>query len=133
MKDNALFSCLGAHISGSNDPGLFIVEGKLNEGITFEMAEHAINEVINDLLKNGISEDELNKVKNQAESTLVFSEVELLNRAMQLAFAANLGNVDLANQELEKIQAVTVDQVNRIAREILVETNCSTLIYKAEK
>jgi predicted Zn-dependent peptidase len=89
--------------------------------------------VINDLVKNGISEDELNKVKNQAESTLVFSEVELLNRAMQLAFAANLGNVDLANQELEKIQAVTVDQVNRIAREILVETNCSTLIYKAEK
>jgi zinc protease len=133
VKENPLFSSIGAHVSGSVEAGLFIVEGKLNEGIGFEVAENAINEVINDLLKNGIAEQELTKVKNQAESTLVFSEVELLNRAMQLAFAANLGNVDLANQELEKIQAVTVDQVNRVAREILVATNCSTLIYKAEQ
>ena len=133
VKEKALFSSIGAHISGSIEPGLFIVEGKLNEGISFETAEQAINDVISDLLEKGVSAEELTKVKNQAESTLVFSEVELLNRAMALAFAANLGNVDLANQELDKLRAVHLDQVNRVAKEILVDSNCSTLIYKAEQ
>lgn len=133
VKEKALFSSIGAHISGSIEPGLFIVEGRLNEGVSFEEAETAINEVIDNLLTEGISEEELSKVKNQAESTLVFSEVELLNRAMHLAFAANLGDVDLANTELEKLKLVTVEQVMKVAREMLVETNCSTLIYRAEK
>lgn len=133
VKEKALFSSIGAHISGSIEPGLFIVEGRLNEGVTFEEAEVAINEVIDNLLIDGISEEELSKVKNQAESTLVFSEVELLNRAMHLAFAANLGDVDIANNELEKLKLVTVEQVMKVAREMLVETNCSTLIYRAER
>ena len=132
VKENALFSSLGAHVSGSIEAGLFIIEGKLNDGVSFETAETAINKLVAELLKEGVSEQELNKVKNQAESTLVFSEVELLNRAMHLAFAANLGDVNLANQELETLRAVDVAQVNKVAREILVDSNCSTLIYRAE-
>lgn len=132
VKENALFSSLGAHVSGSIEAGLFIIEGKLNDGVSFETAENAINKLVAELLLEGVSEQELNKVKNQAESTLVFSEVELLNRAMHLAFAANLGDVNLANRELETLRAVDVAQVNKVAREILVDSNCSTLIYRAE-
>ena len=133
VKENPLFSSIGAHVSGSAEAGLFIIEGKLHEGISFEMAENAINEVLVQLLTEGVTEQELNKVKNQAESTLVFSEVELLNRAMNLAFAANLGDVGLVNQDLEKLRAVDVAQINRVAREILIDSNCSTLIYRAEQ
>ena len=74
---------------------------------------------------------ELNKVKNQAESTLAFSEVELLNRAMNLAYAASSGNPDLVNCEAEQIQAVTVEDVQNMAKRVLRKENSSTLYYRA--
>ena len=80
-----------------------------------------------------VEEKELSKVKNQAESTLVFSEVELLNRAMNLAYGALLGNPDLINQEPEKIQQVTVEDIQRMATTLLVPENSSTLYYRARK
>jgi len=70
-------------------------------------------------------------VKNQAESTLAFSEIELLNRAMNLAFAANAGNPELVNQEAEKIQAIRVEDIQNKAKELLRKENCSTLYYRA--
>ena len=77
-------------------------------------------------------DEELAKVKNQAEATLAFSEVELLNRAMNLAFAANAGDPELVNQEAAQIQAVTPDAVQAMARQVLRKENSSTLYYRAE-
>ena len=71
-------------------------------------------------------------MKNQAESTLVFSEVELLNRAMNLAFAANAGNVEYANQESSRIQSVTTDEISKYAQKVLTKENCSTMYYRAK-
>ena len=102
-----------------------------NLTISIEEGDAAIQDVLDDFVKNPVSEEELTKVKNQAESTLVFSEVELLNRAMNLAFAANAGNVEYANEESSKIQAVTVDDISDQAKSILTKENCSTMYYRA--
>ena len=80
-----------------------------------------------------VDEEELNKVKNQAETSIVFSEIELLNRAMNLAYCKLLGDANLINQEGEKVQAVTPQDILRCAKEVLDPNNCSTLLYKAEK
>lgn len=131
VKEQPIFNSINAYVTSSLDPGLMIVQGNLNKGISIEEGDAAIQEVLNDFLKNPISEEELTKVKNQAESTLVFSEVELLNRAMNLAFAANAGDVEYANLESSKIQAVTIDDISREANRILTKENCSTMYYRA--
>ena len=133
VKDESIFNSIGAYVTGSADPGLLVVSGKLNEGITFQEAEQKVWEVISNLLKNGLEESELEKVKNKAESSLVFSEMELLNTAMNLAYSAFLGNPDFVNQETDKITAVTVDGVLDIAKEILVADNCNVLAYAGNK
>jgi zinc protease len=132
VKENPIFNSLNAYVTASLDPGLLMIQGNLNPGVSIEEGDAAIQDVLNDFLKNPISEEELAKVKNQAESTLVFSEVELLNRAMNLAFAANAGNVEYANQESAKIQAVTRDGLMNQVRTILTKENCSTMYYRAE-
>ncbi len=131
VKEKPLFNTINAYVTASLDPGLFVVQGNLNQGVSLEEGEAAVNEVLADLLSNPIQEEELTKVKNQAESTLVFSEMELLNRAMNLAFAANAGNVEYANQESDKIQAVTTDAVAKQATTILRPENCSTMYYRS--
>lgn len=132
VKENKIFNSVNAYLTASLDPGLLMIQGNLNVGVSLEEGDAAIQDVLDDFLKNPISEEELSKVKNQAESTLVFSEVELLNRAMNLAFAANAGNVEYANQESAKIQAVTTDSLIIQAKHILTKENCSTMYYRAE-
>lgn len=133
VQERQLFNGANAYVSSSLDPGLLILQGNLNQGVSIEEGEAAMNEIVEEFLATPVKESELQKVKNQAESTLVFSEVELLNRAMNLAFAANAGNVEYANQEAAKIQAVTVEDVHAEINKVLRPENCSTLYYRAVK
>ncbi|GAB4032307.1 M16 family metallopeptidase [Spirosoma jeollabukense] len=130
LRNNPLFSNIGAYITSSIDPGLLVVQGTLNEGISLEEADAAVESVIQKFIDQTVPEEELTKVKNQTEATLAFSEVELLNRAMNLAYAANAGNPDLVNQEAAQIQAVTPDDIQASAQQILRKENCSTLYYR---
>ncbi len=131
LRDNPLFSSVNAYSTASIDPGLFIVQGNLNKGVSLEEADAAVEAVLQEFVDQAVPEEELAKVKNQAEATLAFSEVELLNRAMNLAYAANAGNPDLVNEEAAQIQAITPDGVQRMARQVLRKDNCSTLYYQA--
>ncbi len=130
LRDNPLFSNVGAYLTSSDDPGLLVVQGTLNEGVSLEEADAAVEAIVADFMDHPVEEEELAKVKNQAEATLAFSEVELLNRAMNLAFAANAGDPELANQEAAQIQAVTPETVQAMARQVLRKENCSTLYYR---
>lgn len=132
LRDTPLFSSINAYITASIEPGLLVVQGKPNEGVSLEEADAAVEALVQEFIDQPVPDDELEKVKNQAEATLAFSEVELLNRAMNLAFAANAGDPDLVNKEAEQIQAVTPGEVQAMARQILRKDNCSTLYYRRE-
>ncbi|WP_266367558.1 M16 family metallopeptidase [Tellurirhabdus rosea] len=132
LKEQPLFNQISAYVTGSLDPGLLVVSGSLNPGVTLEEANAALETVLDEIRTEAVPEEELRKVKNQAESTLAFSEVELLNRAMNLAYAANAGNADWVNDEAAKIQAVTTDEMLNMAGRVLQKTNSSTMFYRAE-
>ena len=127
-----MFNSISASIISSLDPGLLMVKGNLNPGVTLEEADAAVTEILQEVVENGATEEEVTKVKNQSEASLAFSEVELLNRAMNLAFAANAGNVDWANADADIIRALTTDDINNAAKTILRPENTSTLYYRAE-
>ncbi len=132
VKERKLFNKINTYVTGSVEPGLLVISGMLNNDVNILDAESAINEVIEDFKTNLPNDQELTKVKNQAESTLVFSEVELLNQAMNLAFAANLGTPQLINEETHKIQAVTTEKIKNASTSILRSENCSTLLYQSK-
>ncbi len=132
LRDNPLFSNVGAYLTSSLDPGLLVVQGTLNQGVSLEEADAAVEALVLDFIDQAVPDEELAKVKNQAEATLAFSEVELLNRAMNLAYAANAGDPEWVNQEAAQIQAITPDDVQAMARQVLRKENCSTLYYRSE-
>lgn len=133
VKERPLFNGINASITSSLDPGLLLVRGFLNPGVSLEEGEAAINDIINQIRDQGVFPEELQKVKSQAEATLAFSEVELLNRAMNLAFCANAGNADWVNQDELRLEAVTVEGVNEAIRRVFRPENCSTIHYLAEQ
>jgi len=132
VKEKEIFTSISSFVMGTVDPGLLVISGRVKDNVTLAQAEAELDLVLMELLTNGVAGEELEKVKNQTESTLEFGEVELMNRAMNLAFAKLSGDADLVNRESHLINAVTVDDIHRVAREILREENSNTLYYEAE-
>lgn len=132
VKQKQLFSGISAYVTGSYDPGLLVISGKLNEGVDIREADEAVERTLDRVRESQVSERLLEKVKNQWESTTVFSEVELLNRAMGLAYAAFLGDTNLVNTEIEKVRKITPATISEAAGRMLRPTNCSTLYYLKE-
>lgn len=133
VKETKVFNSINGYVSGSVDPGLLVIQGHLNQGISIERGEEEINALVAEIMEQKVPEQELEKVKNQAESTIVFSEVELLNRVMNLAFYANLGNPEQVNQESDYIQAVSPEGLQAMAREVLRKENSSTIYYRSRQ
>ena len=133
VQESSIFASANAYITGSIDEGLFCVSGKVKDGIDISIAEQAMNEVIAEIRQEKIREEELAKVKNQAEATLIMSEIEVLSRAMNLAYCALLGDANLINEESAKIQAMTNDDIFSVAQEVLAPEKETTLHYKVKK
>ena len=133
VEKDKIFSELSAYVMGSFDPGLLVISGKLTDNITFSQAEEGVSAIIEEMLNSAPTKDELEKVKNQALSSLVFGEVQVLNRAMNLAYFALLGDANLANTENEMLQEVESQDILQQAQNILIENNSSTLYYHANE
>lgn len=132
VKSNKIFNSINAYILGTADPGLLVISGKVNPEIDVNEADNYITEEI-EKLKNGLEKSEVDKVINQAESSTHFAETELLNRSINLSVANTLGNTNLVNEELEIIQQISKSEILEMAKDILVDTNCSTMHYLANE
>jgi zinc protease len=131
VKEKQLFSNIECHQSGTVEPGLMTIEGKLVKGVTMEAAEKAIQEEIDKLQQSGITEAELEKVKNKTESALAFEDMSVMNRANNLAFYELLGDANLMNTDFSKYQQVTTGDILQESRIIFDEKNSNTLYYRA--
>ena len=129
IKDKKLFSEINAYVMGDFDKGLFVISGKLSDGITTAQAEQGIEIELQKLKTELVLVDELQKCKNKTESTIIFSEADVLNKATYLAISELLGNANLINEETEKYQQVTAQGIKDVANKILKKENCSTLYY----
>ena len=133
VKEQKVFSGVNAYISGDIDEGMFVITGNPMQGISLEDAEKAINVEVKKLKEEIVGDYEFAKVKNKVESSMLFSEISNLNKAMALSYFELLGNAADKNSEMKKYRQVTPLDIQRVANEILVPENCSTLYYKAKQ
>jgi zinc protease len=133
VKDRELFTELNAYVMGDFDKGLFVISGKIANGVKPEDAEKGILDEIEKVRKAKVEDEELQKCKNKAESSLTFSETDVLTKATNLAISELLGDADYINQEISRYASVTADQLLEQANIVLSEDNCSTLYYLAKE
>lgn len=133
LKEQRIFTQIDAYITGSIDPGLFIIEGKPAEGISLETAETAIWKELEELKSELVPDSELQKLKNKVESALLFGEAGALNKAMNLAYYELIGDADMINREVGEYQRITPPDLLEASVKIFRKENCSTLYYKAKK
>jgi hypothetical protein len=132
VKEQQLFVNISCYHFGSFDAGLITIEGQLVKGVDMKTAEDAIEHELNKIKKEKIEERELQKVQNKTESVMAFEDMSVMNRAGSLAYYELLGDGELMNSEFKKYQDVTVEDLYRIANEILIPSNSNTLWYLSE-
>ena len=130
IKDTQVLSAVDAYITGTHETGLFIIEGKLSEGVLFAKACEEILKIVEDLKINAVEENVMEKLKNALESSVVFSETSTLSKAMNLAYYELIGDVELINTEAIKYQAITAQDLIRVASYYLTEKMLTTVVYE---
>ena len=130
LHEQKLFSEINAYITGSIDPGLFIITGKPHNDIDIAHAEQAIWQELKLLADEPVGERELQKVKNKVEAGHVFSESNVLAKAMNLAYYELLGDAGILNEQVSKWFQVTPGDIQRIAREMFRQERASVLYYQ---
>lgn len=132
IKENPSFTEINAYISGSLDEGLFIVSGKPKTGVSLEDSYTIIRKELDLFQQEKPSEKELTMVKNKIESTSIFGEMSVLNKAMGLGFFELLGDATMINKEEAKFHAITSEELIEEASTLFQESNCSVLFYKSK-
>lgn len=133
LKEQELFSEIDCYITATLDPGLIVVEGKPADGVSIEEARKVIWAELEQLKTECISEREIEKHQNKFESSLTFSEMNVQNKAINLALFELLGDANLINQEVALYRSIRPADVQRIAQSLFQEQNCSELVYLASE
>jgi len=115
------------------DPGLLVFYAQAQEGHTAEELDRAIKEVIEKVQREGVTDRELQKAKN----SLISSHVDSLKTnggvAQMLAFNEYArGDWREAFKDAERWQAVTADDVKRVATEYLKPRRRTVVILHPE-
>ena len=128
VVEQKLFTEINAFISGDDDAGLFIVMGKYCDGISLEQGEEAIWHELKSVCENPVSEQELRKMKNKNEASATFSNMKILDKAMNLAYYAHLGEPDRINKEREFYNSVTIRNLQQAAEQMF-HLDCHSVLY----
>ncbi len=129
VRDSDLFAEVSAGINDNLEAGGIIVEARPSEDVNYSTARDALHAAIAEMVREGISQEELDKVINQLEQRNHYREANISNRANELIFYALLGEPDLINTEIEQYQALTVNDLNRVARTYLGAATRTELEY----
>lgn len=111
---------VGSFLWGLEDYGTFIVYGLVNQGVEVKTLENSIDEEINNLLQNGITQKELDIQINKLEKDFISGNSSMRGIAESLAnYHVYFGDANLINTEIEKYRKISIDDVKRVANKYL--------------
>ena len=115
--------------------GAFQISAEGISGVKAEQLEEAMNEVIEDLKQNPVTEEELQKVKNQlrVEKIRFMDIMSGIGILFFLGQNAALGDWTEANNSGVKLEKVTADDVQRVANEYFTKDQRNVLIINSKE
>jgi zinc protease len=105
-------------------PGLFVVSATPAAGHSADALEAALRAQIEAIAEDGITAEELERTKVQAVASQVYQQDSMFGQAMQIGMLHNAGlPPDGSALQVRKLQEVTVEQVQAVARKYFADDN----------
>ncbi len=123
LVERQLATSASTHYQFSIDPSLILFSGTIRDGRTLQEFETALNDEIERLCQEPVSEQELAKIRKQTRAQLAYTIERISNQAQWLGLMEMLGNWRQFDTLAENIAAVTAADVQRVAQTYLIPTN----------
>ena len=115
-----------------NGPGVFAVYGIINQGVSADRLDSLLGRQLDTIRANGITAAELEKAKNALRAGFIGNRETTLGKAEELHHYSTFhSSIDEINTDLDRLLAVTGDDVKRVARTYLAPGNLTLLIVRA--
>jgi predicted Zn-dependent peptidase len=129
VKEKELTTGVGGFMDEKRGLGALYIGANLRPGAKTDAVEAAVYEEIERLKKEPIADWELQKAKNTTRRAFVNNLQSSLSRAINLTqYAIYYNDPGLINARLDKVAAVTKDDVQRVANKYLRDTNRTVVI-----
>ncbi len=119
LVERRLASAVGAGLLPTEHPFLYLISATAMDGIRLHDVEAAATAALDDVVRDGITERELLKAKNQLRARLVFENDSVTNLGHQLGYFQTVANIDVFRDAPSRIAGVTQDQVDAVAKKYL--------------
>lgn len=130
VREQRIANSAGAgYDSTARGPGTFYLDGTPSEGKTVTDLEVALRSEVEKLVRDGVTEEELARVKAQVVAGQVFQLDSMFFQAMQIG---QLESIGLSYRDVEtmlkKLQAVTAEQVRDVAKKYLKDESLTVAV-----
>ncbi len=119
LVERRLASSVSAGLLPTEHPFLYLISATAMEGVSLDDVEGAAVETLEDVARNGVTDRELVKARNQLRARLVFENDSVTNLGHQLGYFETVANRDIYHSAPTCINAVTREDVERVAARYL--------------
>ena len=129
VKEKEMVTSVGGFMDEKRGIGAFYTNATLRPGAKTEDVEAVIYEEIERLKKEPIADWELQKAKNTTRRNIINSLQSSLSRAITIGqYTVYYNDPGLINTRLDKVAAVTKEDVQRVANKYFADTNRTVVV-----
>jgi zinc protease len=123
LVEKGLASAVGGSLVATVDPFLYAISLTAMKGVGLPELESAALDLINVVVRQGLTDEEVARAKRQLKARLVFETDSVTNIAHQLGYFETIAKVDTFLEAPARIAAVSVDSVGGAARRLFAAAN----------
>ena len=115
-----------------NGPGVWVTYGIVNQGVSADRMDSLIAAQLDTIRTNGVTAPELEKAKNLLRSGFIANRETTMGKAEELHHYLTFhDSIDEINTDLERVLAVTSEDLKRVATRYLDPNNLTVVIVRA--
>jgi zinc protease len=133
VYDQQVATQVFTNFEATQDPGAYTLAAVLSEGKTVDQGLTALQGEIARVRDSGVTQAELDEAKNEILTAAIENRETAFGRASEIAESViRYGDAAHADQYLAAVQATTVADVQRVARQIFDDSHRVVLRYQDE-
>ena len=129
LVETELAASISGGMAASIDPYLYSIGATVRKGKTPEQVLTALDAEIRKVMDEPVSEAELKRAVKQARAIFAYGSETVTNQAFWLGYAEIFASYDWFENYIEKLDAVTPDDVQHAARKYLARRNRTVGFY----
>jgi zinc protease len=123
LVETELAASIGGSLSATVDPYLYVLSATVRAGHTPAEVEDALDRELDRIVREPISKDELEKALKQAKAQFAFGSESVTNQGFWLGYSELLVDHTWFETYLDQLMKVTIEDVQRVAAEVLKPAN----------